>query len=228
MVANILLEAGGKSQKAYKQVVLFQNFDNVCSVYNFQCSQCLQAEVRRDARAFWGLCWGWVFQWLEPSKLCCGEEMVYIWCGRSMVLNLIIFCFVLVIMWWIKTTPDLLLGDVEVRRLVHLKILGDYGSKGENAKTLTKQKERNWPDQTFRPAICHVGPGYTDKISNNVNPETWLPLINPCSRDNIISKNKIKISMACRKFFYVYMKMCLSFACERCRIPRIPFFTGKH
>ena len=151
--------------------------------------------------------------------------MVYIWCGRSMVLNHIIFCFVLVKMWWIKTTPDLPLGDVEVRRLVHLKILGDYGSKGENAKTLTKQEERNWPDHAFRPAICQVGPCYTDKISNNVNPETWLALINPCSRDNIISKNKIKISMACRTFFYVHMKMCLSFACERYRIPRIPFFT---
>ena len=70
------------------------------------------------------------------------------------------------------TIPDLLLGDVEVRRLVHLKILGDYGSKGENAKTLTKQKEKNWPDQGFRPAIYQVGPGYTDKISNSVNPET--------------------------------------------------------
>ena len=102
----------------------------------------------------------------------------------------IIFCFVLVKMWWIKTTPDLLLGDVEVRRLVHLKILGDYGSKGENAKTLTKQKERNWPDQAFRPSIYQVGPGYTDKISNNVNSETWLSLINPCSKDNIISKKQ--------------------------------------
>ena len=88
------------------------------------------------------------------------------------------------------TIPDLLLGDVEVRRLVHLKILGDYGSKGENAKTLTKQKERNWPDQAFRPAIYQVGPGYTDKISNNVNPQTWLSLINPCSKDNIISKKQ--------------------------------------